>query len=437
MNFTLNVGRILIYALLCLLPLSTLSAQPVAAGTIELPLLPPLGFYYLKQLKADEAAVGDIRRFDASPLGRVQIRQHENVLSFATATLSMIGDIDGAMRLFDLTDDPGPAWHQANTEEVALIKRAAPEAAEDAIAAIVREAKNRQIVILNEAHHVPMHRAFAMQLARELKKAGFEYLASETIRESSVPPLTGGYVHATDGFYSQEPVFAQFLRDALQSGWKLRVYEHFSTDNNLPISMRIAERENGQAVNLVERIFSLDPKARVFIYVGYSHASKAPVHQADGTEMTWMAARLKQMTGIDPLTIDQTVMLAHSKPSAEYPVYRQAVSKFQSATPFVLKTSKDGYAVFGRQKDAFDMSVIYPPQDLIDGRQGWLTSIAERKPFNIPEEWLPAKGRRLIYAYHKGDGPGAVPADMVLVEAGKPALAMMLTAGEYEFAAED
>jgi len=56
--------------------------------------------------------------------------------------------------------------------------------AEDAIAAIVREAKNRQVVILNEAHHVPLHRAFAMKLARELRKIGYEYLACEAFQEA-------------------------------------------------------------------------------------------------------------------------------------------------------------------------------------------------------------------------------------------------------------
>lgn len=35
---------------------------------------------------------------------------------------------------------------------------------------------------LNEAHHIPMHRAFAMQLARELRKIGYTWLACETFQ---------------------------------------------------------------------------------------------------------------------------------------------------------------------------------------------------------------------------------------------------------------
>lgn len=52
-------------------------------------------------------------------------------------------------------------------------------AAEDALQAIVREARKRQIVILNEAHHIPVHRLFAGRLAAELRKIGFAYFAAE------------------------------------------------------------------------------------------------------------------------------------------------------------------------------------------------------------------------------------------------------------------
>ncbi|MES2103036.1 MAG: hypothetical protein V4634_03395 [Pseudomonadota bacterium] len=412
----------------------SLSAFSAAAQTTAPVLLPPLGFYYLKQLKADETAAGDMSRFDTTPAGLAQIEKYSGELNFVATMLSMTGDVDGAMRVFDLMESSGRGPDKLKADEAELVKHAV---AEDAIAAIVREAKNRQIVILNEAHHVPMHRAFAMQLARELKKIGFEYLACETVRESSVPMLTGGYVHATDGYYSQDPVFAEFLRDSLQSGWKLKAYEHIPADGSLPVAERIAQRENGQATNLVDRIFRKDPKAKVFIYVGYSHAAKLPIRGSDGSESTWMAARLKQMTGIDPLTIDQTVMYAHALPSKEYAAYRPALERSSSSLPFVLKTDKTRYATFGREKGAFDISVIYPPQAAVNGRAAWLTSMAERQPRKIPEEWLPTTGRRLIYAYHQGDGPGAVPADLVLVEAGKPALMMMLPAGEYEFAAED
>lgn len=44
---------------------------------------------------------------------------------------------------------------------------------------------------------------------------------------------------------------------------------------------------------------------RLIVYVGYSHAKKIPEGDAPQTE--WMAARLKALTGIDPLTVAQTV----------------------------------------------------------------------------------------------------------------------------------
>ncbi|UUZ56696.1 hypothetical protein LP419_17465 [Massilia sp. H-1] len=74
-------------------------------------------------------------------------------------------------------------------------------ATRDAIDGIIEQARSRQIVILNEAHHVPAQRAFAMQLARELRKAGYTYLAVEALSEA---PLAKGYFNRSSGYYVSE-----------------------------------------------------------------------------------------------------------------------------------------------------------------------------------------------------------------------------------------
>jgi hypothetical protein len=50
-----------------------------------------------------------------------------------------------------------------------------------AIRAIVEAARTRQVVILNEAHHVPRHRAFAFTLATELRKLGVRVFGPRNI----------------------------------------------------------------------------------------------------------------------------------------------------------------------------------------------------------------------------------------------------------------
>jgi hypothetical protein len=128
----------------------------------------------------------------------------------------------------------------------------------DAISAIVAEARKHQVVILNEAHHVPMHRAFAMRLARELRKVGYTWLACEAF---GVDPMVKGYVSDKTGYYTQEPVFTNFIRDAVAGGWKLVPYEHIDDDGEQSFEQQVENRETGQARNLVERIFAKEPKA--------------------------------------------------------------------------------------------------------------------------------------------------------------------------------
>src|SRR5262245_31165055 len=50
----------------------------------------------------------------------------------------------------------------------------------DALEAIVSEAKSHRVVIVNEAHHVPQHRAFIQRVVLALAKEGFTYYAAET-----------------------------------------------------------------------------------------------------------------------------------------------------------------------------------------------------------------------------------------------------------------
>lgn len=158
---------------------------------------------------------------------------------------SMVADGDGAVAAFNrmpVEDVP------ATKSEFDSINQAI---AEDAIAAIVREAKKTRVVILNEAHHVPMHRAFAMKLAQELKKAGYTYLACETFNMHDDFPLQKQYVSASAGTYTSESTYANFLRDAMQDQWKFVSYE--------PVN---EPRESGMAKNLVQKNLQARPKGK-------------------------------------------------------------------------------------------------------------------------------------------------------------------------------
>jgi len=342
---------------------------------------------------------------------------------------SWVGDVDGAVTAFRTVGIPSDM--------------SAPDLSEDraeaAIAAIVREAETRQIVILNEAHHVPVHRAFAMRLARELRRIGFEYLACETF--SNMPGLGTSPITRNTGYYSQDPVFAEFLRETIRQRWTLMGYEHraIEAEEGLSWAQREQRRETGQAQNIVDGILARHPSARIFVYAGYGHAAKTPFPTGEGQPPLWMmASELKRLSGIDPLSIDQSRMFALSETALEASGYRMALARGSAEAPFVLRQTGGAYRLLGPAPGAYDMQVLHPPSVQSAGRVTWLRTLAERQSWPVPAAWVPANGRRLIYAVHEADPPEAIPADIVTVEAGKPAPALMLPPGRgFRFEFED
>lgn len=348
------------------------------------------------------------------------------MLQQAGTFASFIGDSDAAMAAFDEIDALDKKRTRRDADD---LERLAASRAQDAIEAIVAEARKRQIVILNEAHHVPMHRAFAMRLARELRKIGYTWLACETFSDD---PLEKNYVGPHTGYYTQEPVFANFIRDAMATGWKLAPYEHIEDDNDQPQEWRLEHREVGQARKLAERIFAKDPKAKVFIFVGYAHLVEKPgVGHGPGTAM--MGAQLKRLTGIDPLTIDQTTMIAHARAESEHRLFDKALEHAKRSGPFVLRAPSGEYQVFTPYRFAVDMQVVHQryPIDPHTGRPQWLQTLAGFTAHEVPGHLLPNEGKRLVAARPAGQPEDAIPADVVTVEAGKPAPRFMLPPGDY------
>jgi hypothetical protein len=386
--------------------------------------------------KAEQAVKGPRAVLAKHALALSEVEQAKKALNSSLQTLgtqrSFTGDPEGAMEAFD---EQAALFRRAANRYADDTDRLAAASVEDALDAIVREARRHRIVILNEAHHVPMHRAFAMRLARELRKIGYSWLAAETFENT---PFEKGYLALSDGYYSREPVYGNFLRDAARDGWKMVQYEPFDEVEGESFDQRSERREVGQARNLVDRIFAKDPAAKAFIFVGYGHASEMPrVGNGVGTAM--MAALLKHMTGLDPLTIDQVAMMAHVKQEAEHAMYDKALARAARATPFVLRSPAGGYEVFGGPRYAMDMQVVHPRygMDSASGRPDWMQSLAGFKPSAAPRELLPVTGAKLAYAHVKGEPADSVPADVIRLEAGKPAPRFMLPPGDYVYSVRD
>jgi hypothetical protein len=393
-----------------------------AQTPLSLPTLVADPAAYLAPLAAAERA--------AAGFPAAEARKHGFELQQLGMQRAFAGETEGAIAAVDAQSLPMSAPPPDAMAALAGVR------AEDAVDAIVAQARTRRVVILNEAHHVPMHRAFAMRLAAALRKIGYTYLACETFSGGDAGVPAPGQVTTATGFYTREPTFANFVNSALADGWKLVPYDVITPPKPGQDWMdSIRTREQGEADNLVARIFTQDKDAKVFIYAGYSHAFKS-VPGATG-DIDWMAERLRRATGLDILSVDQTEFYAHPDRAAEHPLYAGLLAAFPVAAPVVLRAPDGQYAVPGVARGRVDMQVIYPRYAVHDGRPDWLRTLAGRSPRPIPAALLPKQGRRIVKALRLDAAQDAVPADVVLVEAGKPAPVLMLPPGEFRYIYEE
>jgi hypothetical protein len=143
--------------------------------------------------------------------------------------------------------------------------------------------RKHQVVMFNEAHHVSRHRYLLGTLLDSLYAAGFRYLALEAFSNDSL--LTElGYPTMANGFYLRDPTFASLVRKAYRTGYKVVGYDFYGD-----------EREKREAEKLYRKTLKVDTAAKVLVLAGYAHITRRA-----------MAGEFEKLSGVRPLTIDQT-----------------------------------------------------------------------------------------------------------------------------------
>lgn len=291
--------------------------------------------------------------------------------------------------------------------------------APDVLAEIVSRARRTSIVIVNESHTRSEYRGFSARLAQRLRPLGYDTLALETLAPT-MPDTPTIYLPAyrthpdlpyfedSDGHYLSEAGFGRLGRTAKALGYHLLAYEPIPTppSADMPQKQRTALREEAQA-NTLARYLHDHPKAKMLIHVDYSHAAEVPT--ADGER--WMAARLKTITGIDPLTISQTTC-------------RGGGNTIWLAT--LPPKQPPG---------TFDLVVDHPDARFVTRRPAWRIRSGDRA-VRIPRELYPKAGWRVIEARPVGEADASVPLDRVAIRRGET-VALMLPPGRYALRAID
>ena len=255
--------------------------------------------------------------------------------------------------------------------------------AHPAVSYVVDQSARRefQIVVVNERHHASSDRLLTLALLEPLAKQGFRYLAIEAGWRGD--DINGrGYPVGRSGYYVNDVVFAEMLRNAISLGYRIVAYEAereqmtLDYEKNFPNRQQL--RDFLQAQNIVTRIYELDPGAKTLIHCGYAHAEEVP------NDDWWpMSYYLKEATGIDPLTIDQTILSERSAPEFEHPG-RVAVEGqgFLEDGPVVLVNSL-GEVLNNFGRPGVDINVLTPRTRYRDGRPIWMAMGGRRKARRI------------------------------------------------------
>lgn len=345
-------------------------------------------------------------------------KELDRVRQRAAKHFSYIGAYKRAAEIYD------PPFYFGFDEPIdssneAYIKKFFPVSA---VPYLIKRASKERIVIINEAHHLPQHRVFVRLLLEKMYKNGFEYLGLEAlqfnVQNKDAPfslldtalnnrkyPL---YSNLT-GTYTREPQMANLIREALKIGFKLFAYDKVGRD-----------REYKQAQN-IQKIFNKDKKAKILILCGYHHLLENPSKD----EKKWMATHLKDLTGINPLTIDQITLTNRSNiPNSPY--YQFFHRDFHT----VLVDSNEN--VFNGPKgfNKWDILVSHPTIEYINGRPNWLFWIKDNTKFKVSMNQLNITCPCLLKVFKKSDDPAAVPIDIIELKHNQEAI-LSLPQGQF------
>jgi len=308
---------------------------------------------------------------------------------YAAWEYSYVGDIEKTLEMWDKEATASDTLSDQDIRAFSNFKR------NNAKTRIINEAKNKSVIIINEAHHMPQHRVFTTELLQALYDEGYKHLGLESFlasHKSDSTLMANKYPVLSNGFYVKEPQYGNLIRQALKIGFKVFGYE--SMGHETP-----SEREINQAKNIEEYMAS-NPDEKYLIHCGFAHGTEGIYGGSWGKAM---AGRLTEFTGTDPLTINQTTYSEKSNKIFENPFYRLTDVNEPS-----IYESND--SIFGQYREGswFDISIFHPrtknynaPNWLLHGNRNF-----KKIDFANAEIECPC----LIFAYLEGEEIGrAIP----------------------------
>ena len=282
--------------------------------------------------------------------------------------------------------------------------------AKNAVDEILKHSDKHQIVMINEAHDRGQHRVLTYRLLSGLWQQGYRYFAAETLNSNISSDLKEGIVGHNAGYYTREALYAQLVMSAYKMGFEIIAY-----DNEIEAVLNTTEeRETNAAFVINQKVFEKDPNAKIVIHVGYSHIN----------EQSWLASKLKDLTKLETLTVDQTSRMEKSQVQFEHPTY-QSVAKINAMNAPVVLTK--GQNLWSSEPNNWDVSVIWPRTQYIGGRPSWAS--LDRKTHRVGDD-LCLKQYPCMVEVFRFNKENEVPSDRVIISEKDEGKVVFLNSGK-------
>ena len=330
----------------------------------------------------------------------------------AAIDYSIIGNYKKALQAWDKTMSKIPS---ITAQDSSYFKGFKPQ---DAKKYILNRSKVEKIIIINEAHHNSRHRVFTTSLLKGLYKNGYRFLGMEMLTDTLINKRKFP-IQDREGTFINESQSANLTKEALDIGFTLIKYEYTWVKGKTPNDREIEEAEN------IAKVMAQNPNAKFLIHCGWDHLNEGiPSTKSWGKAM---AARLNDLTGINPFTIDQIPGSEKGDLKFNTPYIQMMSIKKPS-----IMVNRQGVVYNGEiDKKRADCSVIYPVSTYINERPDWLTLNGRRKVFHIPTNSF-TEYPVLVLAYRNNEMEHqGIPADVTEIANKDQKVSLILDKGDY------
>jgi hypothetical protein len=284
---------------------------------------------------------------------------------------------------------------------------------------IIKQAKEKQMVIINEDRTDPKHRVFTESLLFEMYNNGFKYLAIEALQHNDKQLNSRKFPVSKTGELVSQPQMGNLIRTALRIGYKLVAYNANPNKNKV--------KNEIQQVKNISKIFKKDPTAKIIIHCGKDDIFEASNEKNEKA----FAERLKDFIKIDPLTINQQRYTEKSNREISDPILKKII--IMEPSVMVSDINNKIFTTLDNSKQ-WDITVFHPFSIYVNKRPSWLNFAGTKISKVLPKKPSELSYPYLVQAYLETElkQKDAIPVDVLEIQNENEIKLLTLYLGEYK-----